>query len=62
MKLLLESIFQLFVVVFLVGCRIAILHEGRLKCCGSPQFLKRAYDCGVGPQGVKVVHVSMISS
>lgn len=48
--------------VFLVGCRIAILHEGRLKCCGSPQFLKRAYDCGVGPQGVKVVHVSMISS
>lgn len=46
-KLLLESIFQLFVVVFLVGCRIAILHEGRLKCCGSPQFLKRAYDCGV---------------
>lgn len=88
---------------FLSSWRIAILHEGRLKCCGegpqrvcprlhvdctwkfpythpypafdicwnilnnsvirsrtvhcivyglgSPQFLKRAYDCGVGPQG-----------
>lgn len=37
----------------ILGDRIAILHEGRLKCCGSPQFLKRAYDCGYNITFVK---------
>eukprot|EP00434_Breviolum_minutum_P015059 symbB.v1.2.013278.t2/scaffold879.1/size325971/25 len=37
----------------ILGDRIAILHEGRLKCCGSPQFLKRAYDCGYNVTFVK---------
>eukprot|EP00928_Gymnodinium_smaydae_P031107 TRINITY_DN22946_c0_g1_i1.p1 TRINITY_DN22946_c0_g1~~TRINITY_DN22946_c0_g1_i1.p1 ORF type:complete len:2360 (-),score=553.48 TRINITY_DN22946_c0_g1_i1:18-7097(-) len=30
----------------ILGDRVAILREGRLQCCGSPQFLKRAYSCG----------------
>ncbi|CAE8646830.1 unnamed protein product, partial [Polarella glacialis] len=37
----------------ILGDRIAILHEGRLRCCGSPQFLKRAYDCGYNVSFVK---------
>ncbi|CAJ1449859.1 unnamed protein product, partial [Effrenium voratum] len=37
----------------ILGDRIAILHEGRLRCCGSPQFLKRAYDCGYNITFVK---------
>jgi len=37
----------------ILGDRIAILHEGRLRCCGSPQFLKRAYDCGYNVTFVK---------
>jgi len=30
----------------ILGDRIAILHEGCLRCCGSSNFLKRAYGCG----------------
>eukprot|EP00931_Biecheleriopsis_adriatica_P087374 TRINITY_DN61860_c0_g1_i1.p1 TRINITY_DN61860_c0_g1~~TRINITY_DN61860_c0_g1_i1.p1 ORF type:complete len:2265 (+),score=447.26 TRINITY_DN61860_c0_g1_i1:78-6872(+) len=37
----------------ILGDRIAILHEGRLRCCGSPHFLKRAYDCGYNVTFVK---------
>lgn len=37
----------------ILGDRIAILHEGALRCCGSPQFLKRAYDCGYNITFVK---------
>lgn len=37
----------------ILGDRIAILHEGSLRCCGSPHFLKRAYDCGYNVTFVK---------
>lgn len=37
----------------ILGDRIAILHEGSLRCCGTPQFLKRAYDCGYNVAIVK---------
>eukprot|EP00929_Paragymnodinium_shiwhaense_P066410 TRINITY_DN3330_c0_g1_i1.p1 TRINITY_DN3330_c0_g1~~TRINITY_DN3330_c0_g1_i1.p1 ORF type:complete len:2490 (-),score=538.21 TRINITY_DN3330_c0_g1_i1:116-7585(-) len=37
----------------ILGDRIAILREGRLQCCGSPQFLKRAYSCGYNITFVK---------
>merc|ERR1719359_594508 len=39
----------------ILGDRIAILHEGSLRCCGTPQFLKRAYDCGYNVTLVKRV-------
>jgi ATP-binding cassette subfamily A (ABC1) protein 3 len=29
-----------------IGDRIAIMSHGRVKCCGSPNFLKQAYGCG----------------
>lgn len=37
----------------ILGDRIGILHKGRLRCCGSPHFLKRAYDCGYNITFVK---------
>eukprot|EP00391_Amoebophrya_sp_Ameob2_P006708 CAMPEP_0178983870 /NCGR_PEP_ID=MMETSP0795-20121207/1298_1 /TAXON_ID=88552 /ORGANISM="Amoebophrya sp., Strain Ameob2" /LENGTH=2833 /DNA_ID=CAMNT_0020674687 /DNA_START=350 /DNA_END=8852 /DNA_ORIENTATION=+ len=29
-----------------LGDRIAIMSHGRIKCCGSPNFLKNVYGCG----------------
>ncbi|CAD7957016.1 unnamed protein product [Amoebophrya sp. A25] len=29
-----------------LGDRIAIMSQGRIKCCGSPNFLKNVYGCG----------------
>jgi len=30
-----------------LGDRIAIMSKGRLKCCGSPMFLKKKYGLGI---------------
>ncbi|XP_059162642.1 ATP-binding cassette sub-family A member 17-like [Physella acuta] len=36
-----------------LGDRIAIMAEGRVKCCGTPMFLKRVYGTGYGLRVVK---------